>query len=83
VVADRLDELGRAQLRLNFEYNLECYDRDLAAALDAIIDAKIALRDRSPRRAADLPFAYRLRNGVARLFSPTCETRCHWQPASP
>jgi len=58
-------------LRLNFEYNLECYDRDLATALDAIIDAKIAVaRPLGPDELQDLSFAVRLRNGVARLFSP-------------
>jgi cardiolipin synthase A/B len=58
-------------LRLNFEYNLECYDRGLAAAIDAIVDAKIAVS--RPLRLDDLqrlPFAQRLRNGLARLASP-------------
>jgi cardiolipin synthase len=58
-------------LRLNFEYNLECYDRDLAAAVDAIIDAKIAVaRPVGFAELHDRPYAIRLRNGVARLFSP-------------
>ena len=58
-------------LRLNFEYNLECYDRDLAAAVDAIIDAKIAVSRPVVRdELLALPYAARLRNGVARLFSP-------------
>ncbi|HSW32711.1 MAG TPA: cardiolipin synthase [Steroidobacteraceae bacterium] len=58
-------------LRLNFEYNLECYDRDLAAAIDAIIDAKIAVSRPVVRdELLALPYAVRLRNGVARLFSP-------------
>jgi cardiolipin synthase len=58
-------------LRLNFEYNLECYDRELAAAVDAIIDAKIAIaRPLGLEELKRLSFAVRLRNGVARLFSP-------------
>ncbi len=58
-------------LRLNFEYNLECYDRELAAAVDAIIDAKIAVSRSVVRdELLALPYAIRLRNGVARLFSP-------------
>jgi cardiolipin synthase len=58
-------------LRLNFEYNLECYDRGLAAAIDAIIDAKIAVSRPVVRdELLALPYAIRLRNGVARLFSP-------------
>jgi cardiolipin synthase len=58
-------------LRLNFEYNLECYDRDLAARLDAIIDAKLA--NARPLGLAELEsraFPARLRDGLARLLSP-------------
>jgi len=58
-------------LRLNFEYNLECYDRGLAAQIDAIIDAKIAAArpmDRSDIDARSLPV--RLRDGLTRLLSP-------------
>jgi len=58
-------------LRLNFEYNLECYDRTLAAQLDAIIDEKIAVSRSMTRAELDerglLP---RLRDGLARLLSP-------------
>ena len=58
-------------LRLNIEYNLECYDGGLAAAIDAIIDAKIAVSRPVVRdELLALPYAVRLRNGVARLFSP-------------
>jgi cardiolipin synthase len=58
-------------LRLNFEYNLECYDRELAARLDAIIDAKIAAarpEDRARIEGRALPA--RLRDGLTRLLSP-------------
>ena len=58
-------------LRLNFEYNLECYDRGLAAQIDAIIDAKIAAArpmDRADIDARSLPV--RLRDGLTRLLSP-------------
>jgi cardiolipin synthase A/B len=58
-------------LRLNFEYNLECYDAPLARRLEALVEQKIA---RSARLDADVlrarPFAIRLRNGLARLLSP-------------
>jgi cardiolipin synthase len=58
-------------LRLNFEYNLECYDADLARRLDALIDAKIATAHRpSAAEVHALPFAVRLRNGLARMLSP-------------
>jgi cardiolipin synthase len=58
-------------LRLNFEYNLECYDRGLAARLDALIDARIASArpmDRTQLEARSLPV--RLRDGLTRLLSP-------------
>lgn len=57
--------------RLNFEFNIECYDRPLANALSSLIDQKLAgareitLRDVDARR---LPV--RLRDGIARLFTP-------------
>jgi cardiolipin synthase len=58
-------------LRLNFEFNLECYDRELAAGLERLIQLKLrrakclTLNDLDGR---GLPF--KLRDGVARLFSP-------------
>jgi cardiolipin synthase len=58
-------------LRLNFEYNLECYDRGLAARLDALIDARIAVAcpmDRAQLEGRSLPV--RLRDGLTRLLSP-------------
>jgi cardiolipin synthase len=58
-------------LRLNFELDLECHDDQLAASLDAIIDARIAearpfTLDDADRRA----FHVRVRDGLARLLSP-------------
>jgi cardiolipin synthase len=58
-------------LRLNFEFNVECYDEQLGAALDALIDEKIAtagevIRDQWNRRSMWV----QVRNGVARLASP-------------
>jgi cardiolipin synthase len=58
-------------LRLNFEFNLECYDAVLAAALDTIVESK--LRPAKPLTMADMDgraLPTRLRDGVARLFSP-------------
>jgi len=58
-------------MRLNFEFNVETYDRGLAAALDARIAAMIA-RSR-PRTLAEMDarsLPVRLRDGIARLFSP-------------
>jgi cardiolipin synthase len=58
-------------LRLNFEYNVECYDAALASRLDALIDAKIAAS--RPLEIAELDaqsWAVRLRNGLARMLQP-------------
>jgi cardiolipin synthase len=58
-------------MRLNFEFNVETYDRGLAAALDERIAAVIA-RSR-PRTLAEMDarsLPVRLRDGIARLFSP-------------
>jgi cardiolipin synthase A/B len=58
-------------MRLNFEFNVECYDLDLAGVVGRHIDSKregarrITLDDVDGR---SLPV--RLRDGVARLFSP-------------
>lgn len=58
-------------LRLNFEFNVESYDRDLVSRLDEIVDEKIAdarpvSRDELDRR----PLPIKLRDGAAWLFSP-------------
>jgi cardiolipin synthase len=58
-------------LRLNFEFNLECYDERLAATLDELIAGKIAQSRRVTLEEVDsrrLPV--RLRDGLARLMSP-------------
>lgn len=58
-------------LRLNFEFNLECYDAGLACELNRMMDEKqaggreVTLADVDGR---SLPV--RLRDGVARLFTP-------------
>ncbi len=58
-------------LRLNFEYNLECYDRGFAARLDAIIDGKIAGAREMCRAELDArALPVRLRDGLTRLLSP-------------
>jgi cardiolipin synthase A/B len=58
-------------LRLNFEFNVECYDTALAQELAAWFDGQLA-RSRATSLAEvdgrSLPI--RLRDGVARLFSP-------------
>lgn len=63
--------LDPRSLRLNFEYNIECYSTALAAQLTSILDSKVAgsklltleeLQQRSLLR--------RVRDGVARLAQP-------------
>ncbi len=58
-------------LRLNFEFNVECYDQQLATDLAARVDTRIANAIRLTRKDVDnrlLPV--RLRDGVARLLMP-------------
>lgn len=57
--------------RLNFEFNVECYDQALAAELDLLIDEKIAMS--KSLTLADLEarsFPTQLRDGAAWLLSP-------------
>lgn len=58
-------------LRLNFEFNVECYDRDLAESLNKIVRAKMAVsRQTSLEEVDSRPMPIRLRDGVARLAAP-------------
>jgi cardiolipin synthase len=58
-------------LRLNFEFNVECYDPGLACTLGGIFDA---IREQSHRvTLAEVdarPLPVKLRDGIARLFAP-------------
>jgi cardiolipin synthase len=57
--------------RLNFEFDLECYDTDLTRKLDALIDAKIARATRLDVKALTRrPIPIRLRDAAARLMMP-------------
>ena len=57
--------------RLNFEYDLECYQSDLTDRLDAIIDDRIARgRKLSYAELASRPVLIRLRDAAARLLMP-------------
>jgi cardiolipin synthase len=58
-------------LRLNFEFNVECYSVELAARLEALIDARMARARQVTLEALNgRPLPVRLRDGVARLLSP-------------
>jgi cardiolipin synthase len=58
-------------LRLNFEFNIECYDRSVAAEVEGLVEERLARASRLTQADVDgrsLPV--RLRDGVARLFTP-------------
>ncbi len=58
-------------LRLNFEFNVEAYDPALAAELNELLDQKIATaRPLTLAEADGRSLPVRLRDGVARLFTP-------------
>ncbi len=58
-------------LRLNFEYNVECYDREFAGRLGADFDARLArAREISFAEVMGRPFRYKVRDNLARLLSP-------------
>ena len=58
-------------LRLNFEYNLECYDPALARGLEELADKRIAAGHAlTAKELRSMPAPVRIRNGLARLFSP-------------
>src|SRR5690606_12067076 len=58
-------------LRLNFEFNVECYDAALAARLEQVVEERLARSRLVTREELDrLPLLIRLRDGVARLMSP-------------
>jgi cardiolipin synthase len=56
---------------LNFEFNVECYDRDLAGQLAAIIHGKRSrARETSLAEVDSRPLWMRLRDGCCRLALP-------------
>lgn len=58
-------------LRLNFEFNLECYDPALAMRLAALFDERTRrARPVTLEQANARPLAIRLRDGIARLAAP-------------
>lgn len=58
-------------LRLNFEFNVECYNTDLAESLEKLVDEKRAqARQLTLAEVDGRPFPVRVRDGIARLWSP-------------
>jgi cardiolipin synthase A/B len=58
-------------LRLNFEFNVECYDTELAQRLDRWIETKLnGAHPVTMEEVDDRPLPARLRDGIARLLTP-------------
>jgi cardiolipin synthase len=63
--------LDPRSLRLNFEFNVECFDRGLAGGLEAAVRAKLERAEEvTLRKVNGRRFPVKLRDGLARLFSP-------------
>ncbi|NOY89582.1 MAG: cardiolipin synthase [Deltaproteobacteria bacterium] len=76
VVDQRWSFVGSANwdprsLRLNFEVNLECFSHELAREIDGLVEERIlGARELSRAELDRRSLARRLRDGIARLFSP-------------
>ena len=58
-------------LRLNFELNMECYGREFADRMEAILKNKLrAARKVTLKEVDSRPLPLRLRDNIARLFTP-------------
>jgi cardiolipin synthase len=58
-------------LRLNFEFNVECYDETFAKKMEAWVDQKIAhAREVTLKQVDSRPLPIKFRDGIARLFAP-------------
>ncbi|MBE0541834.1 MAG: PLDc N-terminal domain-containing protein [Verrucomicrobia bacterium] len=58
-------------LRLNFEFNVECYSAELGERLEALVESKRAAARRVTLAEMDArPLPVKLRDGIARLFAP-------------
>ena len=58
-------------LRLNFEFNVECYDETLTQRLEKYVDERIVqARELSLSEFDHRTFSTKLRDGSARLLAP-------------
>jgi len=58
-------------MRLNFEYQVECYGKQAAGMVDALIEGKISnARKLTAKTLASRPILVKLRDAGARLFLP-------------
>jgi cardiolipin synthase len=63
--------LDPRSLRLNFELNVECFDKNLGAQLKALIFNKVANSHHlTEKEMLERSLPIKLRDGLARLFSP-------------
>jgi cardiolipin synthase len=61
----------KRSLRLNFEFNLECYGRELAASMDKLLESKLqGARRVTLEEVNRRSLASKLRDGIARLLDP-------------
>jgi cardiolipin synthase len=76
VVDDAWSLIGSANwdarsLKLNFEFNVECYSPEIAEALKEVFDKKKQYaRPLGLEEVNSLPLAIKIRNGLCRLFLP-------------
>jgi cardiolipin synthase len=58
-------------MRLNFEFNVECYDLELAGTVARHIEDKLKRSREVTLKEVDArPLPVKVRDGIARLFSP-------------
>ena len=58
-------------LRLNFEFNIECYDERLCERMASLVGEKLnSAREVTKSQVDDRNIAQQLRDGLARLLSP-------------
>jgi cardiolipin synthase len=58
-------------LRLNFEFNLECYDPQLAGTLNELVSSRIqTARQITLEQVSSRKLTLKLRDGIARLLTP-------------
>lgn len=58
-------------LRLNFEFNVECYDPALAGSLESVVQRKLThARRLTLEEVNSRPLPIQLRDGIMRLFTP-------------
>jgi len=58
-------------LRLNFEFNVECYEEELASQLSALVEHRVAAAHAvTLSEAQSRPLPRQLMDGLARLASP-------------